>query len=549
MKNIQKQITILIIGVALVITSCTSGFEDDNTNKAAISIEQQEIDNKIFAIPLNILQVGIYIQYSGIGLNWPWQVTQNLTSDIYSGYLHPVTGSWFSSHPSYAYNDAWNLSYQYTYQTIAPAILQSEIVNVEKPDFLSVTKILKVELLHRMTDLYGPILYSQYGINPEPDSQEAAYKAMFKDLDDAIVMLEAWITANPGANPFVQDILTTDKTYESWLKFANSLRLRLAMRVSFIDKELAKENIDKALAYKKFLEIGATDYIAVKGGAYTNPLATIISWNNIATNANMEMYMNGYKDPRISKYFNMASDPAAIVDPKPTDVIALFPVKGTLKGVPQSVGKTVIENGSEIVVGVTDDRYKYSATPAIYSDSPAFLMTAAEIWLLRSEAALRGLSSENAEECYKKGVQASFDQWNAGDATAYLESEETPAPYTDQFDAEFDYALKTTITPKWGGSQAENFERIAVQKWISVFPEGDEGWAEQRRMGYPELMKVRNNQSGGVISSEIGIRRLPYPISYVVEGQAPFYVKLQSHLAGPDNGATRLWWDVENKVL
>lgn len=543
MKRIQKQITILIIGVVLATTSCTSGFEDDNSNKTALTKEQQELDNKIYQIPLKIVQDGIYLQYSAVGDNWPFQIYQNLTADIFSGYMHPMKGDWFTNQPSNGWNDGWNMSYQYTYQSIAPALTQSLVINAEKPDFICITKILKVALLHRMADQYGPIIYTNYGINDTPDSLEDAYKAMFADLDAAITGLSAWIEANPGANPFTQDILTTDKTYGSWLKFANSLRLRLAMRVSFIDKTLAKTNIDKAMAFGKFLEAGATDYIASHGN-YKNPLATLIAWGDCLANANIDMYMNGYEDPRRSKYFKMATDPEADKDGKYI-APALFPAAGQLKGVPP--GGFITKDG--VKAGVTDWRYQTYARPSTTTTTPAYLMTAAEVWFLRAEAALRGFTTApTAEECYKKGVQASFDQWGAGNADAYLASENGPAEYKDQFDTTSDYKLTTTISPKWGGTKEENFERIAVQQWLAVFPEGMEGWAGQRRTGYPELMEVRNNLTAG-IDGKLGYRRLLYPQAYVVIGQPTVYSQLIALLGGTNTGEIRLWWDPVVKTL
>lgn len=534
MENIQKYFVILIVGIVFYLTACTSGFESDNTNKAAITKEQQELDNKLYQVPLHVLQVGVYLQYSGIGRDWPWQVTQNLTSDIYSGYLHAgKNGDWYAQTPSYGYNDYWNLSYQYAYQYIAPSILQSMKINVVYPNFLCITKILKVLLLHRMVDLYGPVLYTNYGINDTPDSVEKAYKAMIDDLDDAIIKLDQYIVENPGLNIFTQDILTTDKSYESWLKFANSLRLRLAMRLSFIDKTYTQGIVNKAIAYGKFLEIGASEYIATRSEAYNNPLAAVVSWNDIMINANMEVYMVGYNDPRNTKYFTKA------LDAKDEDIVApaKFAVNGTIKGIPQGVG-------------VKDSRYALYSDPIVTTKTPAYLMTAAEVWFLRSEAALRGFTSENAEECYMKGVQASFDQCGAGDATSYLASEASPIEYKDQFDEAFDNKLETKITPKWGGSKEENFERIAVQKWIAVFPEGGEAWAEVRRMGYPELLKLKVDFSDNIDAKKgERIRRLYYPRAYIKEGQPELYKKLVTELNGVDNDATRLWWDVENKEL
>jgi hypothetical protein len=87
-------------------------------------------------------------------------------------------------------------------------------------------------------------------------------------------------------------------------------------------------------------------------------------------------------------------------------------------------------------------------------------------------------------------------------------------------------------------------ERIITQKWIAIFPEGQEAWTEFRRTGYPKLFPVVNNNSNGTISTDIQVRRLAYPASeYNGTNLAEIQKGLQ-FLAGPDNGGTRVWWDV-----
>lgn len=89
-----------------------------------------------------------------------------------------------------------------------------------------------------------------------------------------------------------------------------------------------------------------------------------------------------------------------------------------------------------------------------------------------------------------------------------LESEETPAAYVDAFDKKFDADAPTSITPKWDESAPLELklERIITQKWLAIYPEGCEAWAEQRRTGYPQLIKVAVNNSGNTISTDDMIR-------------------------------------------
>lgn len=177
-------------------------------------------------------------------------------------------------------------------------------------------------------------------------------------------------------------------------------------------------------------------------------------------------------------------------------------IAGTYKGVPQGTGVTVKD----------ENRYRLHSKSTITKQTDAILMTAAEVWFLRAEAALRGFTSENVKDCYEKGITVSCQQWgvNVGD---YLTSDATPSDYVDAFEAKYDVKALIKVTPKWdgGASPEEQLERILTQKWIACYPEGYEAWTEQRRTGYPQLFKVFVNNSGGAIDTNIRIRRLPYP--------------------------------------
>ena len=90
---------------------------------------------------------------------------------------------------------------------------------------------------------------------------------------------------------------------------------------------------------------------------------------------------------------------------------------------------------------------------------------------------------------------------------------------------------------------------IITQKWIAMFPEGCEAWAEQRRTGYPRLFPVRYNHSqNGCIDTEIMVRRLNFPGTLQTEDPDQ-YLALVETLGDPDDGGTRLWWDVESNGL
>lgn len=146
--------------------------------------------------------------------------------------------------------------------------------------------------------------------------------------------------------------------------------------------------------------------------------------------------------------------------------------------------------------------------PNVGETSPATLATAAETILLEAEAALRGWNVNGkgtAKDLYEKGVQASFEQWGAsiGD---YLSSTTTAAAYVDPVIPAASIEGQSKVTAKWDESLSneEKFAKIATQRWIAIFPEGMNGWAEVRRTGYPKLIPVMVNYSQGEIDTNLG---------------------------------------------
>lgn len=164
-------------------------------------------------------------------------------------------------------------------------------------------------------------------------------------------------------------------------------------------------------------------------------------------------------------------------------------------------------------------------------------MTAAEVWFLRAEAALRGWTDEDAERCYRNGVAASFAQWQLSGAESYLGSDAMAADYHDPVDPGNDIAARCRVSPRWdAAADAElKLERIITQKWIAMYPEGCEAWAEQRRTGYPRLFPVRLNHSKGYIDTETMIRRLPFP-AVLATSDPEQYAALVAELGGEDHG-------------
>ena len=536
--NKIKYTTALLLGGLLSFPSCTDNFSAFNETKGAYTEELQKYDNQTNLVPFSTIQKGIIYQTGVDGTDWQYQVIQNLVADMYCGYFHDMNGSFNSNNSTYNLNNGWTSAmWTYAYSNVMPSIADSEELNTEKdwPLYHALTKILKVAVLHRVSDYYGPILYDGFGTAAQtPQSQEEVYIRFFEDLEKAVSILKDY---KGGISFESADFMMPEgkRTPAQWLKFANSLRLRLAMRVSNKKPDLAAEQAKAALdpANGGVLET-ANETVGEYG--IRNPLGGVAGWGEVFMNASLESFLKGYQDPRISSYFYTAKDgrdKEGNITKEVAGVKQIRSIEDEFKGVRQGTG-------------VSDNRYSTHSSTTININSKIIVMSAAEVWFLRAEAALRGYTNENVENCYKQGVTVSFAQWDANGVSDYLESENTPAPYIDAFDATFNGDPTTTVTPKWDET-ADNevkLEKIITQKWLALYPEGCEAWAEQRRTGYPKLFKVVVNKSGEgfAISTDEMIRRVFFNQDYKKDNKT-LYDALVNKLGGPDTGATRLWWD------
>jgi len=523
MKNKKILLTVLISSV-LVFSSCTDKFEVMNTNPVDFSSPVGP-----FFIPV---QQMIYMNYNwGDGTNWTFQLAQNLNADIWGGYMASAT-VFAGNNNNQTYNVIWNdFAWDYTYAHMMSnvSVIRRKCAastTGELNDLRAVCDILTVEGMHRMSDLYGPIIYTNYGksgYGGTYDSQKTAYYAFFDDLTKAVATLKSYMSANPGIKPFQAFDESYAGDYGEWIKLANSLRLRLALRIVKADPVKAKAEAEAAVAAGVMTE--NSDNYAV--GGYTNPLAVIYGWTDIQLSANLESILGGYNDPRLSVIATPSTLPAA---------------GGKMKG---------MRSGIPGLNDNTSKQYKqYSFGTTKETDKPV-LMNCSEVYFLRAEGKLRGwnMGDGTAQTLYEAGITKSFEKYGVaiGD---YLTSILVPKAYADfvQPDVVSSSAV-STVTPVWneGVSNEVKLEKIITQKWIANYPEGYEAWAEVRRTGYPKLFKVLKNDSNGdnLVTTEEGVRRLNFSQSDKTNNAAGV-IDATSKLGGKDSHATRVWWDVKN---
>jgi len=391
------------------------------------------------------------------------------------------------------------------------------------PVALSIADILKVLAIHRVTDAYGPIPYSKIGadgaIQVAYDSQRDVFMKMFEELDGAIEALTERQTESISANA---DLIYKGDLVK-WVKLANSLKLRLAMRIVYAEPEIAKTKAEEAVNHSiGVMTVNADNAALTTFGTDGNPINVAVKYNDGDNRsvADMTAYMNAYNDPRRAAYFLPSNFP----------------------------GTDYSGYRSGILIGSVSEFQNYSEFN-IERTTPLQWMNVAEVMFLRAEGALRKWNMGGSPELfYSQGVSLSFEQWGVSGAAAYLADDTSfPNGYTDP-GGKYPYNTQlSTVTIKWETADEANFEksleRIIIQKWLANFPLGHEAWADRRRTGYPVMIPVVvNNSPNGILSNADVPRRCPYPANEAITNTGNYNAAL-SMLGGNDNIATRVWWD------
>ena len=182
-----------------------------------------------------------------------------------------------------------------------------------------------MQAMHRVTDIYGPLPYTAFGKMSSGlpyDSQETVYRTFIKELDHALKTLKAAYEADSGAKPIADFDVVFDSDLEKWIRFANSLKLRLAMRARFAAPGDAQTWAEEAVNFQfGAYNIGVmTDnthsaQLLTRTGigfSYKHPLEYLWGeYNECRMGATMESYLSGYGDPRLESYFSPAEKDGA----------------------------------------------------------------------------------------------------------------------------------------------------------------------------------------------------------------------------------------------
>ena len=532
-----------IVGFLALSLFTACDFQKVNTNEFELLPEEGLMDGISIGGPITAMQKCVFpvgTQADGTSVANRYQTAYNLAADCWSGYFGQNNNWGGPNNLNYFLKDGWVASsYTESYSTVVP--LWQDLkgkTETQFPEVFALAQILKISAWHKATDMFGPIPYKEAGkglITVPYDSQEEVYKAMFKELSDAIEVLTKYAdNGNSKLLPNADAVYAGD--VHKWVVYANSLMLRLAMRVYYADAALSKKYALQAVNHSYGVMKTKDDEAKMERGAsleFKNNLDVLINqYNECRMGSSMLAYLGGYQDPRLPKYFNTSTVSQAVT-------VGTY---GKYSGVP--TGHDVSSN----------DVFKDSSRPAITSTTPTYWMRASEVYFLLAEAALHGFAvGGTAESLYEKGIEMSFEENGiaSSEVADYMSSGLKPSAYSFHLTnpgVNVDVPAVTEATTAWSGTDEEKLEKIMIQKWIALYPNGQEAWTEYRRTGYPKLHSVVTNYSNGEIDSEVGIRRMRFPTNKSTSAEDIANLESARKLlrGGLDKAGTRLWWDNKN---
>lgn len=367
---------------------------------------------------------------------------------------------------------------------------------------IAIARILKAHYVKFLTDAVGDIPYfnalkgSAGVITPQYDKQQDIYKDLIKELREAVDQFDNGTTVQG-------DIIFSGNT-AMWKKYANSLRLMLALNMAKADPTTGKAEFAAALSHSAGVISANSDNVVINypGGTYPNPFYNyyeITKRFDYAVSKTMIDQLSANSDPRLQSY---ASSNVG------------FPY-----GLTRDNAATFANSNSNYAKVLKNDASDPSHSFR-QSNSPLVVIGTANIDLIRAEAAQRGWTSENAAAWYSAGIQASWQQWGVYNATSFASYLASAAVALD-------------------GSAAD-LQKIATQAWLAWFPNGLEGWDVYRRTGFPALTPAPGTTGGIPRRVTYGTNDYSYNSSNVASAAARYTVN-----GVPDSQYGRIWWDVQ----
>lgn len=350
---------------------------------------------------------------------------------------------------------------------------------------IAVAKILRAYFYWNLTDRWGDIPYSDAlmgseNFTPKYDTQEFIYNDLFSELKEANDMMVAGSINND---------IVYNGDMAKWKKLGNTIRLFMALRLSEVDENTAREEFNAALeagvitsnndnlVFQHLADANNQNYW------YSQVVASNREW--WALTENLVEEMKPVNDPRLEVY----GDPA------------------------RATGEYIgLKFGEEENIGTED--YSLLGSQIFAQDAPVYLVTYAQVLFAKAEAAARNWTTEgDAATYYEEAVEASMEQWTGS------------SDGVDEFLSQ----------PEIAFDPDNAIEKISNQRWVHLYMFGYEAWSEWRRTGFPNDLVEPN---GAAVPN-----RLSYPDNEAFNNEANYNEAVQRQFGGEDSIYGKVWWD------
>ncbi|MRI01124.1 SusD/RagB family nutrient-binding outer membrane lipoprotein [Kriegella sp. EG-1] len=523
-----KRIIWLLVGAILTFSACdTEELHDLNINPQAVN----EI-NMNFLFSNAELSLADGNAASNRYLNWRTNVG-------YAGYwmqhLATLGNSLNQAGDKYFVNveadDApWDYGYSDQLKNLSEVIKQTGPGGFEegrRPNTRQAARIVRAFVYLRLTDFYGNIPYTEGGQGiegiffPAYDSQESIYTALFQELLEAGAAIS---TANPDDGFAAADMIYQGDITK-WKKWANSITLRMAMRISKVNPGLAAEKVNLALSgVGVFSSNDDIPWIPHSDGPS--------QWVNQNGLSRAFIGGDGGQSRVMSKTLIdvlMGADASSVADDDPRLMIYTDGVDGNTDPLAQEGMPNGLDSGTlDLYTGTvgSDPNTIYSRLNNLFfkTDSPYKLMNYSEMEFLQADAIERNIGNVGgtAEEHYNAGVKAAMQMFEPYDSS-FVVSDAAVTNYLAQY-------------PYTSGTAG--LEMIGQQVWISELLNWWDAWNYWRQSGYPVLTPV--NYPGNITGGQIPTR-LVYPSKEVATNNE----NLQAGGTSPNTHVGKVWWDID----
>lgn len=495
-NKVLKYIIAPLLVISLI-SSCTDDFQEFNSDPSLLTKDQLDVGLLLTRVQKQVIingnsPIGIFSNYSGYSS---------------SGGNRPFDGGFYPDEFTKGYNNLLNIS----------EIIRLTEGDPNKVNQHSISRIMRVYIFQYLTDLYGDIPYSEavreYSkviTQPQYDTQESIYRDMLNELEEASDMLDENVTLSfEGAD------LIYNGDIDKWKRLANSLRLRLALRVRYADSGLAMKHISEVISLDLVDSNDGNAYVKTSEDFEDNrnPI-----YNRLVSRDGIPEFMG----KTIIDLLKTDNDPRLTIFATPTPNSAIAAETYNNESLLEYRGRPLGMEGAERELYPDDSLSKIGQyfrdpileMPVLYHSEVCFGLAEAKV--------VFDLGATTANEWYQRGIRSNMEQYNISDS-------------------EIDAYLNTN-SGTLAGTVEEQLEQISNQKNLALFPNALEAWSEWRRTGFPRVL----------IGSEVGEtgatipRRINYPVA---EGtiNSENYQEASNRIGG-DKLTTKNWWDANPNV-